>query len=185
MGWIIFLVIAALAILAVAIFNGLVILKNRVDEAFSDINVQLKRRHDLVPNLVNAVKGYATHEQTLFEKVTEARSAAINAASGNMATRAQAENALTDTLKSLFAVAESYPELKANQNFLVLQEELSDTENKIMAARRFYNTNVRDYNTRRETFPTNLFAKMFNFGKRDLFELEDSAEKAVPEVKFN
>jgi len=182
--WIFLIIVALIAVWLISMFNSLVILKNRVDESASDINVQLKRRHDLIPNLVNTVKGYAQHENELFTRVTEARSNAVAAGQGDMQQKAQAENMLSSTLRSLFAVAENYPELKANQNFLALQEELSDTENKVMAARRFYNTNVRDYNIRRETFPTNLFATQFNFTKRELFELEDIKEKEVPNVDF-
>lgn len=185
MTWFILIVLVVLVLWGIGAFNGLVVLRNRVSEAASDIDVQLKRRHDLIPNLINTVKGYAAHERELFERVTEARARAVGATDKDMAERAGAENALTSTLKSLFAVAENYPELKANQNFLALQEELSDTENKVMSARRFYNTNVRDYNTRREVFPTNLIAGWFNFKKRDLFELEEMSEKEVPEVKFD
>jgi len=185
MTWFILIVLVVLVLWGIGAFNGLVVLRNRVSEAASDIDVQLKRRHDLIPNLINTVKGYAAHERELFERVTEARARAVGATDKDMAERAGAENALTSTLKSLFAVAEDYPELKANQNFLALQEELSDTENKVMSARRFYNTNVRDYNTRREVFPTNLIAGWFNFKKRDLFELEEMSEKEVPEVKFD
>jgi len=181
--WLLIILVVVLG-WVVAMFNGLVVLKNRVDEAESDIDVQLKRRHDLIPNLVDTVKGYATHEREVFEKVTEARSHAVQAEAGGMAERAQAENALSQTLKSLFAVAENYPELKASDNFKMLQEELSDTENKVMASRRFYNTNVRDYNTRREIFPTNLMANMFNFKRRELFELDDVNEREVPKVSF-
>lgn len=181
--WILLILIVLAALWVISMFNGLIALKNRVDEAASDIDVQLKRRHDLVPNLVNTVKGYATHEQQLFERVTEARSQAVSAGA-DMQARAQAENALSSTLRSLFAVAENYPELKANQNFLALQEELSDTENKVMASRRFYNSNVRDYNIRRETFPTNMLAEHFHFPKREQFELDDISERAVPEVNF-
>jgi LemA protein len=184
MMWIFLLIILALIAWAISAFNGLVVLKNRVDEAASDIDVQLKRRHDLIPNLVEAVKGYAGHEQSLFERVTQARSQAISAGASTMQERAKAENMLTDSLRSLFAVAENYPALQANQNFLALQADLSDTENKISLSRRFYNANVRDYNTRREVFPTNIFANMFNFGRRELFELEDANDRAVPEVKF-
>lgn len=185
--WIFLILLALLAVWLVSMFNSLVILRNRVDEAASDIDVQLKRRHDLIPNLVNTVKGYAQHEDSLFTRVTEARSNAVAAGAegSDMKQRAAAENMLSSTLRSLFAVAENYPDLKANQNFLALQEELSDTENKVMASRRFYNTNVRDYNIRRETFPTNLFATQFNFTKREQFELEDVSEKNVPQVNFN
>lgn len=177
------LIIVAIAAWAVGMFNGLIVLRNRVDEAASDIDVQLKRRHDLVPNLINTVKGYATHEQQLFERVTEARSQAVSAGN-NLADRAEAENMLTSSLRSLFAVAENYPDLKANQNFLALQEELADTENKIMASRRFYNSNVRDYNIRRETVPTSILANYFKFGKREQFELEDLTERELPKVDF-
>jgi len=165
----------------IAIYNGLITLKNRVDEAWSDIDVQLKRRHDLIPNLVNTVKGYATHERELFEKVTEARTAAMGAQ--NPADKEKAENALSGTLKSLFAVAENYPDLKANQNFLELQKELTDTEDKIQASRRFYNGNVRDFNTKIEVFPSNIVAGMLHFTKRDFFQM-DEAEKEPVAVQF-
>ncbi|AKM84795.1 MAG: hypothetical protein VE98_C0001G0338 [candidate division Kazan bacterium GW2011_GWA1_50_15] len=182
--WII-LIIIAVAVWMISMFNGLVVLKNRVDESASDIDVQLKRRHDLIPNLIKAVEGYASHERELFEKVTVARAQAVSAGErGDLKGKAAAENVLTHALRSVFAVAENYPELKASENFRDLQEELADTENKVMSARRFYNTNVRDYNTRREIFPVNIFSNMFNFKHRDLFELEDIAERSVPEVKF-
>ena len=177
-----------IAIIVIAIFwlwatyNHLVKLKNQTQEAWSDIDVQLKRRYDLIPNLVNTVKGYATHERELFEKVTQARAAAMGAT--GLADKAKAENMLTDTLKSLFAVAENYPILKANENFAKLQDELSDTENKIQAARRFYNGNVRDLNTKIETFPTNMMASAFHFQKREFFELAEEAAKNPVEVKF-
>ena len=180
--WIIILVIlVAIVFGVVAMYNGLITLKNRTDEAWSDINVQLKRRHDLIPNLINTVKGYATHEKEVFEKVTQARTQAMNA--GSTGEKMQAENALSGTLKSLFAVAENYPDLKANQNFLDLQKELTDTENKIMASRRFYNGNVRDFNIKLQVFPTNLMAGSLGFSKREFFEIAEG-EKAVPEVKF-
>lgn len=164
-------------------YNHFITLKNRTEEAWADIDVQLKRRYDLIPNLVNTVKGYATHESTAFEKVTEARSRAMGASS--IAEKGEADNMLTGTLKSLFAIAEAYPELKANTNFMELQKELSDTENKIMASRRFYNGNVRDFNTGVEMFPGNIIAKMFNFKVLEFFELEqDSAAKNPVEVKF-
>ena len=164
-------------------YNGLVTLRNRVEEAWSDITVQLKRRTDLIPNLVNSVKGYATHEKEVFEKVAEARSA-IMSASG-VAETAKAENALEGALKSLFAVSEAYPELKANQNFLQLQQELVDTEDKIQAARRFYNGGVRDLNTRIQTFPANIIAGMFGFRAKEFFDVEDHASVENPvEVKF-
>ena len=180
-GIIILIVIVVLAIAIIGIYNGLIKLKNRVDEAWSDIDVQLKRRYDLIPNLVNAVKGYATHEKELFEKVTAARTAAMGA--GTPAQKEQAENMLSGTLKSLFAVAENYPDLKANQNFLELQRELTDTEDKIQAARRFYNGNVRDFNTKIQVFPTNIFAGMLNFTKREFFAAEEG-EKEVVNVQF-
>ena len=180
-GIIILIVIVVLAIAIIVIYNGLIKLKNRVDEAWSDIDVQLKRRYDLIPNLVNTVKGYATHEKELFEKVTAARTAAMGA--GTPAQKEQAENMLSGTLKSLFAVAENYPDLKANQNFLELQRELTDTEDKIQAARRFYNGNVRDFNTQIQVFPTNIFAGMLNFTNRDFFAA-DEGEKGVVDVKF-
>lgn len=180
-GLILIIVIAIFALWFVMMYNGLIKLKNRVDEAWSDIDVQLKRRHDLIPNLVNTVKGYATHEKELFEKITQARAQAIGAQ--NPADKEKAENMLSGTLKSLFAVAENYPDLKANQNFLELQRELTDTEDKIQASRRFYNGNVRDFNTKIETFPTNIFAGMLHFVKRDFFQVEEG-EKALPEVKF-
>ena len=176
------IVIAGLALIAVFIYNSLIVKRNRVDEAWSDINVQLKRWYDLIPNLVDTVKGYAKHEKELFEKVTQARSAAMGA--GTMAEKAQAENMLSQTLKSLFAVSENYPDLKASQNFLQLQDELSDTENKIQAARRFYNGNVLEFNNTIQQFPTNVFAGVFNFSKRDFFQLESEAEKQVPKAQF-
>jgi len=179
--WILLAIIVIAVIAGVAIYNGLVTLKNRVDEAWSDIDVQLKRRHDLIPNLVNTVKGYATHERELFEKVTEARTAAMGAQ--NPADKEEAENALSGTLKSLFAVAENYPDLKANQNFLELQKELTDTEDKIQASRRFYNGNVRDFNTKIEVFPSNIVAGMLHFTKRDFFQM-DEAEKEPVAVQF-
>lgn len=175
------IVLATLVLWAILIYNGLIRLKNRVDEAWSDIDVQLKRRHDLIPNLVNTVKGYAAHERELFEKVTAARAAAMGAQSP--AEKERTENMLSNTLKSLFAVAENYPDLKANQNFLELQRELTDTEDKIQASRRFYNGNVRDFNTKIEIFPSNIFASVLGFKKRDFFQAEEG-EKGLPEVKF-
>jgi LemA protein len=167
----------------IATYNGLVTLRNRVEEAWSDITVQLKRRTDLIPNLVNSVKGYAQHEKEVFEKVTEARSAIMDAK--NVTDTAKAENMLEGALKSLFAVAEAYPELKANENFMQLQQELVDTEDKIQASRRFYNGGVRDLNTRIQTFPANIIANMFGFAAKDFFEVEDRASVENPvEVKF-
>jgi len=166
----------------ISTFNGLVKLKNRAKEAWADIDVQLKRRYDLIPNLVETVKGYAGHERELFEKVTEARSRAMGART--IKERGEAENVLSGTLKTLFAVAENYPELKASVNFLELQRELTDTEDKIQAARRFYNGNVRDLNISIESFPTNLIASVFGFGKMELFEIAEAAEKEAPKVSF-
>jgi LemA protein len=164
-------------------YNSLVKSKLRTEEAWSDINVQLKRRYDLIPNLVNTVKGYAAHEKQVFEEVTAARTAAINA--GSVAEKAQTENQLQGALKSLFAVAEAYPELKANENFQQLQGELVDTEDKIQASRRFYNGQARDYNIKLHLFPTSLFATMLGFQPRDFFETEDQAAAEKPvDVKF-
>lgn len=179
---IILILVVAVLLWGAAVYNRLVVLKNRTDESWSDIDVQLKRRYDLIPNLVNTVKGYAAHESGVFEKVTEARTRAMSA--GSTQEKIEAENALAGTLKTLFAVAENYPDLKANQNFLELQRELSDTENKIQSARRFYNANVRDFNTRIETFPNNLIASTLGFSKREFFELEEEAAKNPVEVKF-
>lgn len=178
----ILVVIAVIVLWFVVIYNGLIKLRVRTDEAWSDIDVQLKRRYDLIPNLVNTVKGYAAHESGVFEQVTEARAAAINA--GSAAEKGVAENALAGTLKTLFAVAENYPELKANTNFLELQRELSDTENKIQAARRFYNGNVRDLNTKIQVFPDSIVANMLGIAKRDFFEIEEPAQKETPKVEF-
>lgn len=183
------IIIAVVAVLIIgflwATYNGLVTLRNRVDEAWSDITVQLKRRLDLIPNLIETVKGYATHEKSVFEEVTKARANALNA-QGVKGT-AEAENMFEGALKSLFAVAENYPDLKANQNFLDLQQQLVDTEDKIQASRRFYNGGVRDLNTKIELFPNNLVAGPFGFKKREFFELEETeqkeAEKPV-DVKF-
>lgn len=184
---IVLIVIAALLgviiMFVIGSYNGLVTLRNRVEEAWSDITVQLKRRTDLIPNLVSSVKGYATHEKEVFEKVTEARSAIMNAQ--GVADTAKAENMMEGALKSLFAVAEAYPELKANQNFLQLQQELVDTEDKIQAARRFYNGGVRDLNTKIQTFPANIVAGMFGFQAKEFFDVEDRASVEKPvEVKF-
>lgn len=176
--WIIIAIVVVLGLFLWATYNGLVTLKVRVDEAWSDITVQLKRRADLIPNLVNTVKGYAKHESGVFEKVTEARSAVVNAGSPKEA--AKADNMLTDALKSVFAVAEAYPDLKASQNFSELQQELVDTEDKIQAARRFYNSGVRDLNTKIQLFPNNMFAGMLGFKQREFFDV-DEAEKATVE----
>lgn len=163
-------------------YNGLIRLKNQTDEAWSDIDVQLKRRYDLIPNLVETVKGYATHEREAFENVTKARTAAMGASTPQA--KGEAENMLTGALKSVFAIAEAYPDLKANQNFAKLQDELSDTENKIQAARRFYNGNVRDFNTRVQSFPTNMFAKSLGFSQREFFALDNEAAKEPVKVQF-
>ncbi len=165
-----------------ALYNSLVRQRNRAEEAWSDIDVQLKRRHNLIPNLIETVKGYATHERATLDSVTQARTHALEAHTPEQ--QAQAENALSSTLKTLFAVSENYPDLKANTNFLELQRELSDTENKIQASRRFYNGVVRDYNTATETVPSNVVASLFGFKKREFFELENEGERNVPEVKF-
>lgn len=178
----IIIVLVVVALIVAGMYNSLVTLKNRTEESWSDIDVQLKRRYDLIPNLLATVKGYAAHESGVFEKVTEARTRAMGA--GTPDDKAQAENMLSGTLKSLFAVAENYPDLKANTNFLELQQELSDTENKIQAARRFYNANVRDLNTKIESFPTNIIAGMFDFVKREFFELEEEAAKQPVKVEF-
>ncbi len=181
--WIILAVIVVLGLFLWMTYNSLVTLKVRVDEAWSDITVQLKRRLDLIPNLVNSVKGYAAHESGVFEKVTEARANALNAK--GVKETAAAENQFEGALKSLFAVAEAYPDLKANQNFLQLQQELVDTEDKIQASRRFYNSGVRDLNTKIQVFPNNIFAGMLGFKSRDFFEVEDMASVEKPvEVKF-
>lgn len=181
----IIVVVVILGIFLWATYNGLVTLRNRVDEAWSDITVQLKRRLDLIPNLIETVKGYAAHEKEVFQKVTEARANALNAQ--GVKETAEAENMFEGALKSLFAVAEAYPQLRATENFQQLQAELVDTEDKIQASRRFYNGGVRDLNTKIQLFPNNLFAGMFGFKTREFFELEESemakAEKPV-DVKF-
>ncbi len=179
---IIFGILAILVLWIIFIYNRLVTLRNRVKEAWSDIEVQLKRRYNLIPNLVETVKGYASHEKEVFEKVTQARTKAIGAQ--NLKEKAVAENMLSSTLKSLFAVAENYPQLRSSENFQKLQEELTDTEDKIQAARRFYNGNVRDFNIKIESFPSNIIAKIFNFKKVEFFEIEEETEKDVPKLKF-
>lgn len=186
MWWIIPIVIIAIVLIMIAgIYNSLVRLKNRAKEAWADIDVQLKRRHDLIPNLVETVKGYAAHEKELFENVTKARAEAMKAEqTGDPKKVGESENVLAGALKSLFAVAENYPDLKASQNFLELQRDLRDTEDKIQAARRFYNGNVRDLNIKIESFPSNIIASMFGFKQMDLFEIEEKGEKETPEVKF-
>lgn len=180
--WVIIGVLALLVVLVIMAYNSFVRLKNQVENSWSQIDVQLKRRNDLIPNLIETVKGYAKHEKEVFENVTKARSAMINAG-GDVQKTAEADNMLTGALKSVFAVAEAYPDLKANENFSQLQEELTGTENKIAASRQYYNDIVADYNTKRESFPSNMIAGMFNFGKKDLLETPE-AEKAVPKVSF-
>jgi LemA protein len=175
------IVLVLVVLWIVLIYNGLVRTRTRAQEAYSDIDVQLKRRYDLIPNLVESVKGYMAHEAGVFEKVTQARSQAMQATGS---AKAGAENALSGALKSLFAVAENYPQLKANENFLDLQSQLTDTEDKIQAARRFYNGMVRDLNMRVQTFPTNLFSSMFGFKQMDFFGDLTDAEKQPVAVKF-
>lgn len=181
--WILAVVLVLVVVWIIAVYNRFVRMVMRVKEAWADIDVQLKRRYDLIPNLVETVKGYATHEKSAFENVTAARARAMDA--GGVEEKGKAENMLTGALKSLFAVAEAYPDLKANQNFLELQRELSDTENKIQAARRFYNGNVRDLNTAIQSFPGNVIADMFRFEEREFFELGESEQAAKEPVKVS
>jgi len=175
--------IGAAVLWVVAMYNQFVQLANRVKEAWSDIEVQMKRRYDLIPNLLETVKGYAAHEKDVFEKVTQARAAAIGAQT--MPQHAQAENMLSGALKSLFAVAEAYPQLRANENFLELQRELRDTEDKIQASRRFYNTNVMALNTSLESFPVNLVAPSLGFKKEEFFDIDEKAYQEPPKVSFS
>ena len=178
---IIFLVVMAV----IFIYNSLITLINRTKEAWADIDVQLKRRYDLIPNLIETVKGYATHEREVFENVTKARTMAMSAEqSGDPKKIGEAENFLSGTLKSLFAVSENYPQLRASENFIELQRELRDTEDKIQASRRFYNTNVRDLNIKIEVFPSNIIANFFKFKKADFFEIAEPKEKEAVSVKF-
>lgn len=179
--WIVIGVAGVLVLWLIAVYNGLIRLKNRTEEAWSDIDVQLKRRYDLIPNLIEAVKGYVKQEKEVLTKVTEARANAMNAQ--GVEAKGKAENMLSETLKSLFAVSEAYPDLKSSQNFMQLQGELTDTENKIQAARRFYNTNVRDLNTKIETFPNNMVAGMMGAAKREFFEA-GAEEKEAVKVSF-
>ena len=178
----ILIVIIAIILWLIAVYNGLIKSKLRTDEAWADIDVQLKRRYDLIPNLVETVKAYASHEKEVFEKVTAARSQAMQAQT--LDEKGKAENMLSSTIKSLFAVAENYPDLKASQNFMELQTELSDTENKIQAARRFYNGNVRDFNIKLQVFPTNMIGGMLGFKAREFFQVENEQEREAPVVKF-
>lgn len=177
------LILVLLVGVVVMLYNSLIKSRNRVDEAWSDIEVQLKRRYDLIPNLVETVKGYAKQESGVFEEVTKARSQAMQA--GTMQEKLQDENILSGTLKSLFAVAENYPDLKSNQNFLQMQGDLTDTENKIQASRRFYNGTVRDYNTKLQTVPTNILANIFKFKVREFFDIDEKGVEGQPvKVQF-
>ena len=175
-------IVAVVVLWVIFAYNSFIRFINRAKEAWADIDVQLKRRYDLIPNLVNTVKGYAEHESSAFENVTKARAMAMSA--GTLVEKGRAENMLTGALKSIFAIAEAYPDLKANKNFLELQRELSDTENKIQAARRFYNVVVRDLNTKVESFPGNIIANAFHFSKMEFFELEEISARGPVEVKF-
>jgi LemA protein len=178
--YIILAIVAVLVLYFVFVFNSLVSLKTRSEEAWSDISIQLKRRYDLIPNLINAVKGYAKHEKEVFEKVTKARTEAMGATT--IKEKEVAENSITQALKSVFAVAENYPDLKANENFLSLQADLTDTENKIEASRRFYNANVRDLNIKIDSFPSSVVANTFKFTKKELFEVSESQKAAIQEA---
>jgi LemA protein len=180
--WIVLIIIAVFIFIVVGIYNSLITLRNRADNAWAQVDVQLRRRYDLIPNLVETVKGYAKHEREVFEKVTEARSKAINA--GTVKEQGEAENMLSGALKSLFAVVESYPDLKANQNFLMLQEELAGTEGKIAYARQFYNDSVMKFNMKQQVFPSNIIANMFNFKEKEYFEIEEPAAREPVKVEF-
>jgi LemA protein len=182
MGLIVLGVLAAIVLFAITLYNQLVRLRNASESAWSDVDVQLKRRYELIPNLVETVKGYATHEKSAFDAVTRARSQAMQASTPE--TKSAAEGGLSSTLKSLFAIAEAYPELKANQNFLSLQTELASLEEAIQNARRYYNAVVRDLNTRCESFPSNFVANSFGFSKKQYFELDSAAERTTPRVQF-
>jgi len=179
---ILLIIIGVVVVAAIGIYNSLVVLRNRCENGWSQIDVQLKRRYDLIPNLVETVKGYAKHEREVFEKVTQARTSAINA--GTVKDQAQAENMLSGALKSLFAVAENYPELKANQNFLMLQEELAGTESKIAFARQFYNDTVMKFNQKQQVFPASIIANAFGFKEKEYFEIEEPAAKEPVRVSF-
>ncbi len=175
-------VIVLLVIWIIGMYNGLVRLRNQVKNAWSQIDVQLKRRHDLIPNLVETAKGYMKHERETLEEITKARNLAVQA--GSVAEQGKAEGQLNSALSRFLMVVENYPDLKANQNFLALQEELTSTENKVGFARQFYNDQVQQFNTRIESFPTNMMANMFGFKQADFFEIETPAEREVPKVKF-
>jgi LemA protein len=180
--WIVLIIIAVFVFVVVGIYNSLITLRNRADNAWAQVDVQLRRRYDLIPNLVETVKGYAKHEREVFQNVTEARAQAINA--GTVKEQGQAENMLTGALKSLFAVVENYPDLKANQNFLMLQEELAGTEGKIAYARQFYNDTVMKFNMKQQVFPSNIIANMFNFKEKEYFEIEEPAAREPVKVEF-
>jgi LemA protein len=180
--WIVLIIVAVFIFIAVGIYNSLITLRNRAENAWAQVDVQLRRRYDLIPNLVETVKGYAKHEREVFQKVTEARTQAINA--GTVKEQGQAENMLTGALKSLFAVVENYPDLKANQNFLMLQEELAGTEGKIAYARQFYNDTVMKFNMKQQVFPSKIIANMFNFKEKEYFEIEEPAAREPVKVEF-
>jgi len=185
MSFLIFIgIVAVVIIVLVVMYNGLVQAKNSVKNAWSQIDVQLKRRHDLIPNLVETVKGYMKHERETLESVTKARQQAVDLSNASVADRAKIENFLSQTLKSLFALSENYPDLKANQNFLGLQEEITTTENRVSFSRQAYNDEVLNLNNKTEMFPTNIIAGMFNFEQAEFFEIEDITEKEVPKVQF-
>jgi LemA protein len=175
-------IIGAVAVLAIGMYNGLITLRNRCDNAWSQVDVQLRRRYDLIPNLVETVKGYAKHESGVFERVTQARAAAVNAQT--VKAQGEADNMLTGALKSLFAVVEAYPDLKANQNFLMLQEELDGTESKVAYARQFYNDVVMKFNMKQQVFPSNILANMFGFKTKEYFQIEEEAAKGPVKVSF-
>jgi LemA protein len=179
---VILVVVIVVVLWVIATYNSLVAMRAEVDNGWAQIDVQLKRRYDLIPNLVETVKGYAAHERETLEKVIQARNAAMQAQ--GVAAKAEAENMLTSTLRSIFALAEAYPNLKANENFLALQEELTSTENRIAFARQFYNDVVMRFNARIQQFPTNIVANMFGFTRRDFFEVQDQAQREAPQVKF-
>jgi LemA protein len=180
--WIVLIIIAVLVFILVGLYNSLISLRNRADNAWAQVDVQLRRRYDLIPNLVETVKGYAKHEREVFQNVTEARAKAIDA--GSVKEQGQAENMLTGALKSLFAVVENYPDLKANQNFLMLQEELAGTEGKIAYARQFYNDTVMKFNMKQQVFPSNIIANMFNFKEKEYFEIEEPTAREPVKVEF-
>jgi LemA protein len=182
LGLYVLIAVVLVALFLISIYNRLVVSRNRIDNAWSQIDVQLRRRYDLIPNLVETVKGYATHEREVFERVTQARAAAISA--NSVKDQGQAENMLTQALRSVFAVAENYPQLRASENFRQLQEELSGTESKISFARQFYNDTVLRYNNARQAFPSVIVANMFNFGEREYFEIEEEAARKPVAVKF-